>query len=419
MTMNPMKFISLSPTILRVASLLVVSLTAVEAADDAVGTKRGKPNIVIILADDMGYGDPQCFNPNSKIETPHINRLAGEGMRFTDAHAPGPLCHPSRYGLITGRFPFRTDLTRWPTNPLIREGETTIATLLQAQGYQTAMVGKWHLGFEEKGYDQPLAGGPVDHGFQSFIGMRASTDIPPYFWIQNNHAVKPPSGRIAADHSEDWSPIQGRYRREGAIAPDFDHPDVLSRLTDEAVKRIGSQRGQSKPLLLYLAFTAPHTPWLPSAEFVGKSGAGQYGDFAMMVDAQIGRVLAALDAAGMNDETLVIVTSDNGPVWYPADVKRFGHDSAGGLRGMKSDAWEAGHRMPFVVRWPGRVKPGSQSQQTICFTDLLTTFADLCSTVFLKVRGRTARAFCQFYLVRNRTIDRFAARLSCKPEVPM
>ena len=381
MTIKTMtRLIPSSFTSLIVLPLLVVSLTVADASDDAVQAQHQKPNIVIILADDMGYGDPQCFNPQSKIPTPHINRLAREGMKFTDAHAPGPFCHPLRYGLITGRFPFRTDMTKWPTNPLIREGEATIATLLRSQGYQTAMVGKWHLGFEEKGYDQPLAGGPMAHGFQSFFGMRASTDIPPYFWIQRDHAVKPPTGHIAADHSEDWSPIQGSFRREGGIAPDFVHPDVLPRLTDEAVKQITAHRGQSNPLLLYVAITAPHTPWLPSAEFIGKSGAGLYGDFATMVDAQIGRVLTALDDAGMKDNTLVIFTSDNGPVWYPDDVKRFGHDSAGGLRGMKADVWEAGHRMPFIVRWPGRVHAGSESPQTICFTDLLSTFADVCGT---------------------------------------
>lgn len=394
MTMRPLKRSKRQLLVWLLAVFcLVDSLTAADAADEASKARHGKPNIVVILADDMGYGDPQCFNPQSKIATPHINRLAREGMKFTDAHAPGPLCHPSRYGLITGRYPFRTDITKWPANPLIREGEVTIATLLHAQGYQTAMVGKWHLGFEEKGYDQPLAGGPVDHGFQSFFGMRASTDIPPYFWIRQDRAFQLPTGRIAADHSEDWSPIQGAYRREGAIAPDFVHPDVLSRLTDEAVKQITAHRGQPKPLMLYLAITAPHTPWLPSADFIGKSGAGLYGDFAMMVDAQIGRILAALDEAGMKDDTLVIFTSDNGPVWYPADIKRFGHDSAGGLRGMKADVWEAGHRMPFIVRWPARIKAGSQSPQTICFTDLLSTFADLCGASLPEGAGPDSFSF--------------------------
>ena len=341
-----------------------------------------KPNIVIVLVDDMGYGDPHCFNPQSKIATPNIDRLAREGMRFTDAHAPGPLCHPSRYGLITGRYPFRTDITRWPTQPLVEKGQMTIASLLKTQGYRTAMVGKWHLGFREEGYDQTLPGGPVDCGFDSFFGLRASTDISPYFYVRGDRAVTPPTNRIAEHHSEGWASNQAEFWREGGIAPGLDLKEVLPKLTDEACAVIKVQANQKprarQPLMLYLAYTAPHTPWLPAAEFAGKSGAGMYGDFVMMVDAQIGRVLAALEKADMTQDTLLIFTSDNGPMWLPADVVRLGHDAAGGLRGMKGDAWEAGHRMPFIVRWPGRVSAGSVSDRTICFTDLLATFADVC-----------------------------------------
>jgi arylsulfatase A len=339
------------------------------------------PNIVVLLVDDMGYGDPGCYNPESKIATPNIDSLARDGMRFTDAHAPGSLCHPSRYGLITGRFPFRTDVSLWPTQPLIKEGQETIASLLKAQGYHTAMVGKWHLGFLENGYDNPLPGGPVDHGFDSYFGMRASTDIPPYFFIRDDRAVQEPTDHIEDEFSADWSPIQGRFHRAGGIAPNLKLEEVLPRLTDEALRVIEdhakSSKGANRPLMLYLALTAPHTPWLPSAEFLGKSGAGLYGDFAMMVDAQVGRVLAALKKAGMADDTLLVFASDNGPVWYDADTERFGHDSAGVLRGMKADLWEAGHRLPFMVRWPGHVKAGSTSDQTICYTDLLATFADV------------------------------------------
>lgn len=334
------------------------------------------PHVVVILVDDMGYGDPGCYNSASEIRTPHIDRLAAEGMRFTDAHAPGPLCHPSRYGLMTGRFPFRTDITKWPTQPLIEKNQVTIASLLREAGYATAMVGKWHLGFAENGYDKPLPGGPVDRGFDDFFGIRASTDIPPYFLIRGNRAVTPPTGHIAASQSDGWSPNQGEFWREGGIAPDLKLSEVLPRFTDEAIAMI-QKRDAAKRLMLYLAYPAPHTPWLPSPAFTGKSGAGMYGDFLMMVDHEIGRVLAALDAAGMSGETLLFFTSDNGPVWYPQDVERFGHDSAGGLRGMKGDAWEGGHRMPFIVRWPGSVAPGSTSHQTVCFTDLLATLADI------------------------------------------
>jgi arylsulfatase A len=344
---------------------------------------RSVPNIVLILVDDMGYGDPGCYNPDSRIPTPNIDSLARDGMRFTDAHAPGPLCHMSRYGLLTGRYPFRTNVSPWRNQPLITEDQMTIASLLKSVGYRTAMVGKWHLGFEEAGYDRPLPGGPVDRGFDTYFGIRASTDIPPYFYIRGNKAVSPPTHQIEAHSSAGWSPIQGAFWRAGRIAPDLELKDVLPRFTDEAVKVIRDHRAHNKknqtdqPLMLYLAYPAPHTPWLPSKEFLGRSGARMYGDFSVMVDAMVGRVLKSFDDAGMTNDTLLIFTSDNGPVWFESDVKRFGHDSSGGLRGMKADAWECGHRMPFIVRWPGKVKPSSVSKQTICFTDLLATFASI------------------------------------------
>jgi arylsulfatase A-like enzyme len=352
-----------------VLSLVLNTPQAVLAAE--------KPHILIILVDDMGYGDPGCYNPQSRIATPNIDRLAAEGMRFTDAHSPGALCHPSRYGLLTGRHPFRTNVSTWRKHPLIGEREMTIASLCRSQGYRTAMVGKWHLGFEEQGYDRPLPGGPVDRGFRSYFGIRASTDIPPYFYIRDRRAVAPPTDTISANNSPGWSPIQGAFWRAGGIAPGLELKDVLPRFTKEAVAtiRTHAESHASEPLLLYLAYPAPHTPWLPSPEFQGKSRAGMYGDFMEMVDAMIARVLLALTEAGMAKDTLVIFTSDNGPVWYDVDVERFGHDSAGGLRGMKGDAWEGGHRMPFIVRWPQHVRPGSVTDQTICFTDLLATFA--------------------------------------------
>lgn len=357
---------------------LIVFLAAWLALSPGVPAAES-PNVLVMLVDDMGYGDPGCFNPASKIPTPNIDRLAGEGMRFTDAHAPGAVCHPSRYGLLTGRYPFRTDTSVWSRKPLIEPGRTTLASLFRSRGYQTAMVGKWHLGFLEEGYEKRLRGGPADVGFEEFFGIRASTDIPPYFYIRGDRAVVPPTSSIEASASPDWSPIQGAFWRAGGIAPGLELKDVLPRFTDEAVERLtryGAAR-ERRPWMLYLAFPAPHTPWLPAPEFRGKSAAGLYGDFTVMVDAMIGRVLRALEGNGMSTNTLVVFASDNGPTWYPADVLRFGHDSAGGWRGMKGDAWEAGHRVPFIVRWPGHVTAGSASHQTICFTDLLATFASI------------------------------------------
>lgn len=376
-----------------VAALALLVLMPCRDASGADG--HSLPHIVLILVDDMGYGDPGCYNPRSKIATPNIDTLARQGMRFTDAHAPGPLCHMSRYGLLTGRYPFRTDVSKWPRQALIEPDQETIATLLRRSGYATAMVGKWHLGFDERGYDREMPGGPVDRGFDSFFGIRASTDIPPYFYIEGRRPVSPPSQQIADNHSEGWSPIQGAFWRGGGIAPDLELRDVLPRFTDEAIGVIQrhSQSQSTHPLFLYLAYPAPHTPWLPSEEFQGKSGAGMYGDFAMMVDAMVGRVLDALQQAGMSENCLVIFTSDNGPVWYERDVERFDHDSSGGLRGMKADAWEAGHRMPFLVRWPGKVAEGTVNDQLLCFTDLMATFAAIVGTELAENAGPDSFSF--------------------------
>ncbi|MDA7666490.1 arylsulfatase [bacterium] len=354
-----------------ILTLIATLLTSASAAD--------KPHVLLIMVDDMGYGDPGCYNPKSKIPTPNIDGIAAQGMRFMDAHAPGPLCHMSRYGLLTGQYPFRTDVRRWPKHGLIGKDQITIASLLKKQGYHTEMVGKWHLGFEENGYDNPLPGGPVDVGFNAYFGIRASTDIPPYFYIKDRNAVSPPTVEIAARATEGWSPIQGEFWRKGLIAPGMKLHDVLPRFTEEAVTAIEKHapKANEQPLMLYLAYPAPHTPWLPSEEYVGKSRASMYGDFMVMVDAMIGTVLDSLDKADMRDDTLVIFTADNGPVWYEEDSVRFGHDSCGPLRGMKADAWEGGHRMPFIARWPGQVQQGSMSEQTICFTDVLATLASI------------------------------------------
>lgn len=374
----------------------VSNVRAVDNVRSADSTER--PNVVIILVDDMGYGDPGCFNPSSKIPTPAIDSLATDGIRFTDAHAPGPLCHLSRYGLLTGEYPFRANPGAWRTRPTIAAGKTTIASLAKEAGYQTAMVGKWHLGFQENGYENPLPGGPVDRGFDSYFGIRASTDIPPYFFIKDRQAVMPPSNHIDANNSDGWSPIQGAFWREGGIAPDLKLSEVLPRFTNEAISVIEkhaatADSNQSQPLMLYLAYPAPHTPWLPSKQFAGKSDVGMYGDFMMMVDAEVGRVLKALDQSQLSKDTLVIFTSDNGPTWYESDDEKWKHDSSGGFRGMKADAWEGGHRMPFVCRWPGKVKAGTSSDQLICFTDILATLADIVGTSLAADAGPDSFSF--------------------------
>lgn len=338
-----------------------------------------RPNIVLVLADDMGYGDPGCYNPDSKCLTPRIDKLASQGMRFTDAHSAGALCIPSRYGLLTGRYPFRAVLNVNQTAG-IEEGRPTLASFLRSQGYSTHMVGKWHLGLEggpQYDYSQPLRGGPVDRGFDTCFSEYASLDIPPYFYIRGNRVTHAPTNFIEAGASADWSPIQGAFWRAGAISPDFKHDEVLDRWGTEAVAVLESLQGSATPFFLYVPLTGPHTPWLPAAKFKGSGQAGLYGEFVAHVDDVVGRVLDAVESQGFTDNTLVIFASDNGPTWYDADEEKFGHHSAGPLRGMKADAWEGGHRIPFIVRWPGQVEPGSVSTQLIGFTDLFATFAEM------------------------------------------
>jgi arylsulfatase A-like enzyme len=340
-----------------------------------------KPNIIIILADDMGYGDVRCFNPRAKVSTPNIDRLASEGIKFTDAHAAGAVCVPSRYGLMTGRYPFRGRMNP-KAHAVIESGRMTIASLLKDAGYTTAMIGKWHLGFDggdNFNYAKPLHGGPVDCGFDSFFGIHASTDIPPYFYIQNDRAVAPATNHIDASSTPGWSPIQGAFWREGKIAPGMKLEEVMPTFTSKAVQALEKFREDKskKPFFLYVAFTAPHTPWLPLEKFRGRGKAGLYGEWVAQVDDSVGRILKAIDATGARGNTLVFFTSDNGPTWYPEDVKRFGHSAAGQWRGMKGDAWEGGHREPFIARWPGKIKPGTESKETVCFTDFMATFAAL------------------------------------------
>ena len=346
----------------------------------AATPREEKPHIIFIMADDMGWGDARCFNPESKIPTPNIDRLAKEGMKFTDAHSPGSTCITTRYGLLTGRYPLRMKARKG--TPLIAADRTTIASLLKSRGYATAMVGKWHLGVEgEKNpkKEVPLKGGPVDRGFDDYFGIPASLDIPPYYYIEGDRCVEPPSNQIEAMSTPGWTRIQGEFWRAGGIAPGYIHHEVLPTFTRKAVGMIHTHATSSskKPLFLYLALGAPHTPWLPAKDLRGKSGASMYGEFVANVDRTVGAVLNALDAHKMTDNTLIFFTSDNGPVWYPADVEKYGHSSTGLFRGMKGDAWEGGHRMPFLARWPGRIKPGSTSAETICHTDMLATFAEV------------------------------------------
>jgi len=345
-------------------------------------TEQELPNIVFILADDLGYGDAGSYNASSKIPTPNIDRLADEGLRFTDAHTPSAVCSPTRYGILTGRYAWRTQLQSGVLGgyspALIENGRLTVASLLRQQGYRTAAIGKWHLGLgsgDQTDYSQVLSPGPNSAGFDYFFGIPASLDMVPYVYVENDRVVAAPTDSVGASTMR-RSGGNG-FWRGGPIAPGFRHIDVLPTLTNRAVAYIEEQDGSAGPFFLYLAFSAPHTPWLPTAEFVGRSGAGPYGDFVAQVDAAIGSVLDAVSRTGMEDNTLVFVASDNGAHWLPSDIQEYGHRANGTLRGQKADIWEGGHRVPLIVRWPGRVSPGITSDETVAVADLLATVADL------------------------------------------
>lgn len=333
-----------------------------------------RPNIVLILADDLGYGDLRCYNRSSKIPTPHLDALAEQGTRFTDAHTPSSLCTPTRYGLLTGRYCWRTSLKRGVLNGqdpyMIEPGRPTIASILKQAGYKTACIGKWHLGLGTNrpvDYLQPLTPGPRSAGFDYFFGIPASLDMPPYVFVENEIVLEAPTESI--EDGKDQRAGGFGFWRAGPIAPGFRHAEVLDVLTRKAEEFLRNQK-PGEPFFLYLPLTAPHMPWLPISEFAGKSKAGDYGDFVAQMDDCVGRVLKL---AGEN--TLVIFTSDNGAHWMPEDIKEYRHRSNGSLRGQKGDLWEGGHRVPFIVRWPGKVKARNTSDRLVCLTDVMATIA--------------------------------------------
>ena len=357
--------------------ILFISFLACAMA--GCGTQPAPPNVVVILADDLGYGDIARYNPATKIATPNLNRLADEGMRLTDAHSPSAVCTPTRYGLLTGRYAWRTHLRRgvlqgYSPN-LIDTTRLTLAKLFREHGYSTGAVGKWHLGLGNRDstrYDRPLHPGPNAAGFDYFFGIPSSLDFAPYVYVVNTGLEEAPTDTIGASRHRRQE--GGGFWRAGAIAPGFRHAEVLPRIAEEAVRFV-EEHAKKGPFFLYVPLSAPHTPWLPAEEFSGASGAGYYGDFVAQVDHVVGRLLHALDAA--DRETFLVFTSDNGAHWPESDRTTFTHDANGPWRGQKADIWEGGHRVPFLVRWPGFVEPGSTSSQLVSLTDLMATSAAL------------------------------------------
>ena len=353
-----------------------------------------RPNILYILCDDLGYGDVKCLNPQGKIPTPHLDKLAAGGMIFTDVHSSSSVCTPTRYGIMTGRYNWRSKLQSGVLGGLsprlIESGRLTVAQLLKNHGYHTAAIGKWHLGMDwvkKEGqtvaelniesaaqvnsvdYTQPFKNGPTSVGFDYYYGISASLDMVPFVFLENDRVTKLPTA-------------EKQWIRKGPAAPDFEAVDVLPTLTRKAMEYVKTRAAEAKagkPFFLYLPLASPHTPIVPSQEWQGKSGLSPYADFVMQTDHAIGQLLTELDQQGLAENTFVIVTSDNGcspAAGIPALLEK-GHNPSHLFRGHKADIFDGGHRIPFLVRWPARVKAGGKSDQLLCLTDLMATAADL------------------------------------------
>jgi arylsulfatase A-like enzyme len=348
-----------------------------------------RPNIIWIMADDLGYGDLSCLNEGSKIQTPNMDRMASQGVTFTDAHAPSAVCTPTRYGVMTGRYCFRSPLKHGVLGggsaPLIAPNRLTVPELMKQHGYTTAGFGKWHLGLEwitkdgkpvlddmsNVDFAQPFKQGFTARGFDHYYGISASLDMPPYTYLENDRATELPTGM------SEGKPFPVNWRR-GPIAPGFKHQEVLGRLTEKATGWIDNwaKSKSAKPFFMYFPLTAPHTPVVPRERFRNITGAGDYGAFVNEVDWTVGQVFETLKRAGADDNTLVILTSDNGPERQMEERKKeFQHFSAYHFRGHKRDIWDGGHRIPFLARWPARVKAGTKTDELICLTDLMSTCA--------------------------------------------
>ena len=361
-----------SPVFLAACLLTITMATSHSLSEEK------PPNILLILADDLGSGDLGALNPDSRIPTPNLDVLAREGMRFTDAHSPSAVCTPTRYGILTGRYAWRTRLKKWVLNGssplLIDDQRPTLPSVLEESGYTTSGVGKWHLGLgseQPTDYARSLDPGPLAVGFTHYEGIPASLDMEPYVWIVGDSLEAAPSSELP--RSEHRRQGGGGFWRKGRAAPGFDMNDVLPRIGRTACRMITTLAADDDPFFLYVPLTAPHTPWMPDEAHSGRSEAGHYGDFVAMVDTTVGSILDCLDESQVAGDTLVIFTSDNGAHWPAGDVANFGHAANLDRRGQKADIHEGGHRVPFIVRWPGQVPAGSTDPATICLTDIFPT----------------------------------------------
>lgn len=350
-----------------------------------------QPNVIFVMADDLGIGDLQPTNTQCKIKTPHLQQMAKEGITFLDAHSPSAVCTPTRYSVLTGRYNWRSRLARGvlggTSRHLIPAERATVAHLLRKSGYHTQMIGKWHLGWDwtkspenkkEIDFTQPVKNGPDINGFDGYYGHCGSLDMPPYVWVENGKPTAVPEREEGVTRADD---AYGWYRK-GPIAPDFVIDEVLPHLFQKAndyIKDRATESKEGKPFFLYLPLPAPHTPIVPVPPFKDASGLNPYADFVMQVDHHMGELMATLKEQGIDDNTIVFFTSDNG-CSNQANfelLKEHGHDPSAGFRGHKADIYEGGHRVPLIVRWPAKIKSGQSTHALACLTDLYSTMREI------------------------------------------
>ncbi|MFP6872797.1 MAG: arylsulfatase [Verrucomicrobiales bacterium] len=375
-----------------------------------------KPNIILIYSDDQGYGDASCLNPDSKFRTRNLDRLAREGLTLTDGHCSDTVCTPSRYGLLTGRYSWRTGLKRGvfgaERDCLIADGRTTLASLLRDNGYHTAMVGKWHLGMDFPGtkrkrdWSQPVKDMPLDKGFDYYWGIPASMNYGVLAWFEGRYAKVPPTlntrkkpNRIALSDYRIMPPYEKIpvAAADLEVAPDFIDRECLTRFTDKSIEWIKGKANDArkgKPFFLYLPFTSPHKPVIPLEKFRGQGKAGAYGEFMVETDHHVGRILELLDQEKLAHDTIIIYTSDNGPenTWKKR-AEKFSHRSNGCYREGKRSIYEGGHRVPFFIRWPAKVKAGGRLNAPVCQTDLLATLAEMLGKSLPNNAGEDSNSF--------------------------
>jgi len=381
----------------------MVSALGVLATTSCCSSKKEAntlPNIIILYTDDMGYGDMSCENPNSKIQTPNLDKLAAEGMLFTDGHSSCAVSTPSRYAILTGNYHWRHTfrVAGSFTRPIFSKDELTIADVLKQSGYATAAVGKWHLGWDWDSvlkpgakevkcdndwgdyytndmidWSKPIKGGPCEYGFDTYYGDDCPFH-PPYTMIENETVSTVPTKIFK---HEDFQAKEGDCEmRNGPMAADWNPYDLVPKLTQRVMKLI-KERDKTKPLFIYYGLPSPHAPIVPSDEYDGKSGAGAYGDYIVETDDMVGKILQTIKDAGIEENTIVIFTSDNGPEVYACPrMAKYGHNSST-FRGIKRDIYEGGHRVPFIVKWPSKIKAGSVSNEVVSQVDFMATFAGI------------------------------------------